>query len=132
MDLREHIRNISFLLFISLMFVSFQPAQAASARFSGAYLREMCSIDENGREKVPGGFTACQAYISGVLDYHNVLASMKLAPRVDICIPKDVKMWDLHKTVLIFLMKNNTHDAFVASPAVTMALHEKYPCARRK
>ncbi len=132
MALRSHIRHISFLFIVLVAITYSLPSNAATARFSGAYLREMCSIDKQGREKVPGGFTACQAYISGVVDYHNVLGSLNLAPRVDICIPDGVKMWDLHKTVLIFLNKTHTHDAFVAAPAVTMALHEQYPCAKKR
>ena len=88
----------------------------------------MCDIDKDGKEKVRGGFVACQAYISGVIDYQNVLQSLRLAPRVDVCIPESATMWELQKTVLLFLKSTNTHDSFVAAPAVAMALHKKYPC----
>lgn len=125
-------KRYALFLFLAVIFtlstIMPQKADATSARFSGAYLREMCSIDKNGRERVKGGFVACHAYISGVIDYQNVLQSLKLAPRVDVCIPDGVTMWDLQKTVLIFLSKTNTHDSFVAAPAVAMALHQKYPC----
>lgn len=104
------------------------PDGAQAARFSGKYLRQMCSVDEDGKEIVKGGHAACQAYISGVIDYHNILRSLRMAPKVNICVPESAKPSDLHKAVLVFLMKDRTHDGFVAAPAVTMALREKYPC----
>ena len=85
-------------------------------------------MDQKGRELVNGGHTACQAYISGVMDYHNVLQSLDIAPKVDICVPGDVSMNDLHMTVLKYLRSNGEHDDFIASPAVTMALYSVYPC----
>ena len=104
------------------------PYTAEAARFSGAYLHKICEKDAKGREMVKGGHTACQAYIEGVLDYHGVLQSLKIAPRVDICIPPTVKSGELHDIVLRFLETHTEHDAFIAAPAVTMALFEKYPC----
>jgi len=106
------------------------PAQAA--RFSGAYLYQLCSADAKGKEVVKGGHTACQAYIAGVLDYHTMLQSMKIAPNVNICIPDNVKISDLHAIVLRYLQTRKEHDAFVAAPAVTMALYQVYPCKSRK
>ncbi|HEY8190973.1 MAG TPA: Rap1a/Tai family immunity protein [Alphaproteobacteria bacterium] len=106
------------------------PAQAA--RFSGAYLYQICNMDKNGKEIVKGGHTACQAYIAGVIDYHTLLQSMKIAPKIDICIPTNTPSATLHAVVLKYLAKNNTHDEFVAAPAVTMALYGAYPCKRGK
>lgn len=128
MALKSKKRYVSLLIMVLVMLTLFMPDGAQAARFSGKYLRQMCSVDENGKETVKGGHAACQAYISGVIDYHNILRSLRMAPRVDICVPESAKPSDLHKAVLTFLMKDRTHDGFVAAPAVTMALREKYPC----
>lgn len=128
MDLRSQKRYALFFICMCVFSSFYQIPNAEAARFSGSYLREICNINKDGTEKVPGGHVACQAYIAGVIDYHNVLRSLNLAPRVDICVPENVKMWDLHKAVLIFLIRDRTHDGFVASPAVTMALRQEYPC----
>lgn len=99
-----------------------------AARFTGAYLLHLCEVDERGREKVKGGHTACQSYIAGVLDYHSALQSLKIAPKINICIPQSVKMADLHETVLHYLRVHGEHDGFIAAPAVTMGLYQRYPC----
>lgn len=104
------------------------PLRAEAARFSGAYLLQLCDMDGKGREKLKGGHIACQAYIGGVIDYHNVLQSLKIAPSVDICIPQETGSQELHAVVLAFLLRHTEHDSFVAAPAVTMALYEAYPC----
>ncbi len=104
--------------------------RAHAAKFSGAYLLELCSMDEKGNELVKGGHTACQAYINGVLDYHSVLQSLKIAPKVDICVPSDISSNQLHAAVLKYLQTNKQHDGFIAAPAVTMALYQAYPCRR--
>ncbi|MCB9991011.1 MAG: hypothetical protein H6867_06485 [Rhodospirillales bacterium] len=104
------------------------PVRADAARFTGAYLLQVCDMDEQGREKVKGGHTTCQSYISGVMDYHNVLRSLNIAPKIDICIPQSMTLNDVHDVVLRYLRKHGEHDAFIAAPAVTMALYEVYPC----
>jgi len=115
-------------VFISLFFICVLPAPVQAARFSGAYLYQLCQMDDDGNERVKGGHTACQAYIAGVIDYHTVLQSMKIAPKLDICVPEKTTSAQLHIIVLKYLEKNNTHDEFVAAPAITMALYEKFPC----
>ncbi len=112
------------LLAVSLLFSS--PSQAS--RFSGSYLLSICDVDIEGEELVSGGHIACQSYISGVLDYHNVLQSMNLAPKVDLCIPPEVSIKELHAIVLKFLKTHGEHDGFIAAPAVNMALYQVYPC----
>lgn len=113
---------------LTCVVLSCAPHPAHAARFTGAYLLHVCEIDAKGSEKVPGGHTACQAYIAGVLDYHSVLQSLKLSPKVDICIPQAVSMNDIHGVVLAYLRRHKEHDGFIAAPAVTMALYQKYPC----
>ncbi len=111
-----------FLFFAGFIF------PAGAAQFSGSYLLQVCEMDKKGKEKSEGGHATCQAYISGVIDYHNVLRSLKIAPKVDICIPQNVTLNELHSVVLAFLRSHGEHDGFVAAPAVTMALYEVYPC----
>lgn len=107
-------------------------SQAQAARFSGAYLMKICSVDSTGNETAPGAHAACQSYISGVIDYHNMLRSMKIAPAIDFCIPETVTLNEIHVKVLRYLEENAQHDAFVAAPAVLMALYSSYPCGSSK
>lgn len=116
------------LIVLAVLSFLFVPSHAEAARFSGAYLLQVCEKDEKGREKVPGGHATCQSYIAGVIDYHNVLASLKIAPKIDICIPQKTSFNALQDIVLNYLRKHGEHDSFVAAPAVTMALYEVYPC----
>lgn len=106
--------------------------RAAAARFSGAYLVKICGVDAQGNEIAPGAHAACQSYISGIMDYHNMLRSMKMAPDINFCIPESVTLNEVHLYVLEYLQRNPQHDAFVAAPAVLMGLYEKYPCGKRK
>lgn len=121
-----------FIVILFLIGCLALPTSAHAARFTGAYLLDICNMDEKGRETVEGGHSACQAYIAGVIDYHAVLQSMKIAPAIDICIPPEVKMYDLHRIILAYLRKHPEHDNFTAAPAVTMGLYEKFPCSRGK
>jgi hypothetical protein len=116
------------LIALSLFVMAGWSSPATAAQFGGAYLLHLCEKDAKGNEKVKGGHTACQAYIAGVIDYHNVLRSMKIAPKVNICVPDDANANLLHDTVLAFLRQSPEHDGFVAAPAVTMALYGRFPC----
>lgn len=100
----------------------------ANTQFSGAYLLHVCEMDAKGKEVIKGGHIACQSYIAGVIDYHRILQSMKLAPKIDICVPTKTSLNDVHKAVLAYLRKHKENDAFIAAPAVTMALYKLYPC----
>lgn len=117
------------IAFIAALFLL--PATAHAARFSGAYLYQLCQMDQDGKEVLKGGHTACQSYISGVIDYHDMLQSMKIAPKLDICVPENTSSAKLHAVVLQYLAKNNMHDQFTAAPAVLMALYQAFPCRRR-
>ena len=122
------------ILCIAIFLLSASPAnQAQAARFTGGYLIHMCSSDENGRELVDGAHIACQAYIAGVLDYHNLIRSLGTAPSVDFCIPEGVNMNTLQKNVLSYFIRNrHQHERFVAAPGVALALYSAYPCAKKK
>jgi hypothetical protein len=107
--------------------MSFSSAHAA--RFSGAYLMKICGVDDKGNEVAVGAHAACQSYISGVIDYHNMLRSMKIAPEIDFCIPESVTLNEIHLTVLKYLEKNPQNDSFIAAPAILLALFDRYPCS---
>ena len=116
-----------FLLCAVLILLVSAPAQAA--RFSGEYLLHVCASDKKGKEIVPGGHIACQAYIAGVLDYHNILTSMGASPSVDFCVPEGADMNTLQKKVESYVFLNRQeHIGFVAAPGVAMALYAYYPC----
>lgn len=100
--------------------------------FSGAYLFELCSKDENGKETVKGGHAACQAYIAGVIDYQDILISLGTRTSVDMCVPNTVKMNDLQDIVWEYLKINAQHDHFGAAPAVSLALSAVFPCQDKK
>ena len=123
-------RGVCVILTVLLLVLTVAPGGAHAARFNGKYLLQTCDIGPDGKELIPGGHAACQAYISGVLDYHAVLQSFKIAPKIDICVPEDVTMNNLHAIVLKYLKENTQHDGFIAAPAVTMALYQAYPCRK--
>jgi len=66
------------------------------------------------------------------LDYHNMLQSLGTSPNVDICVPAGMKLKDLQEIVWHYLDRNTQHDAFVAAPTVTLALHKIFPCKKAK
>ncbi len=122
-------RNLAVFLFIALMAVSHS---AQAARFSGEYLLQVCMSDKDGREIVPGGHAACQSYISGVMDYHNLIRSLGTAPSVEFCVPEETGLNELQRVVAAYLFKHKKqHGAFVASPAVALALYNSYPCGKK-
>ncbi|MGH1456956.1 MAG: Rap1a/Tai family immunity protein [Alphaproteobacteria bacterium] len=103
--------------------------QTHAAHFSGEYLHKVCSVDKAGKELIQGGKIACQSYIAGVIDYHNMLKSMDLTSDMNFCVPEDISLNELQLKVLFYLSKRNKlHRKFVAAPAVTMALYSFYPC----
>lgn len=119
--------RLSFVVGVFLCIAAIGEAQAA--KFSGSYLVHVCGYNEGGGETVEGGHIACQAYIAGVVDYHNLIRSLGSAPSVDFCIPEGVDVPDLQSVVLNYLKRNfANHDQFTAAPGVALALYEKYPC----
>lgn len=115
------------------MILCASPAQAQqSPQFSGAYLRELCKSKADGSETVTGGHTACQAYISGVLDYNGTLKALGTEPSLSICFPRPIPIADMQKIVLRYIERNPPVDAFAAAPAVIMALAEAFPCKQQR
>lgn len=120
------IKTRLFVFLFALYAATLQPAQAAI--FSGAYLMELCTRTVDGTETVKGGHATCQAYIAGIIDYHQLLRSLGTSPSVDFCVPESVKMNDLQDVVWTYLAQNAENDQFIAAPAVALALFEAFPC----
>ncbi len=121
----------SLISLLGLLALSLASPPVRAAQFSGDYLLAMCASDETGHELTNGGHIACQAYISGVIDYHNLIRSLGTAPGVDFCIPEDTGLDTVQKQVTAYLLKHKKqHGAFVASPAVALALLAYYPCQK--
>ena len=119
------------LCFAVFLMVGMSAAPAKAAFFSGRYLLHVCAMDENGKEITQGGHTACQAYIAGMIDYHNVLRSLGTAPSVDFCIPEKEKLVDIQKNVYRYFYYNQElHNEFIASPGLGLALARYYPCKK--
>lgn len=116
------------LLALSCLF----PANTMAAQFSGSYLLHICGVDKNGKELAPGGHIACQAYIAGILDYHNLQRSLGTAPTVDYCVPDEVNLKTLQSQVYSYVYRNQKqHNVFTAAPAVALALYTFYPCKKK-
>ena len=107
-----------------------QAKKQPGALVSGAYLYEICRRDAEGNEVVKGGHAACQSYISGIIDYHNLLRSLGTAPSLDFCVPNTTKKSDLQDIVWTYLGENDDHGPFIAAPAVSIALFEVFPCKK--
>ena len=124
-------RILCFAFFLPLCFCIFSTSfsKVYAAQFSGEYLIKVCSVDKEGRELVQGGQVACQSYIAGVIDYHNMLRSMNLTSNMNFCIPEGTSLNELQIRVLAYMYERaKLHRKFVASPGVAMALFENYPC----
>ncbi|MCI5060607.1 MAG: hypothetical protein MRY79_06000 [Alphaproteobacteria bacterium] len=121
-----------FAVFILLPQFSSAKEKKAGALISGAYLYELCKRNEEGGEDTPGGHAACQSYIAGLVDYHNLLQSLNIPPSVDLCVPATANLNDLQDIVWRYLERNAQHDAFIAAPAVSLALFEVFPCKKKK
>lgn len=125
-------RLFFFVLLIGFAFSLPVQAEKANALISAGYLHEICKRDDNGGETVENGHATCQAYIAGIVDYHNLLQSLGTSPNVDVCIPAGAKLKDLQDIVWRYLDRNAQHDTFIAAPAVTLALFQKYPCSKKR
>ncbi len=130
MQCSNSLRNkIRFILLVGLLVLCILPQRASAARFSGEYLINICALDRKGNEVIKGGQIACQSYLSGVIDYHNMLRSMELTSDMNFCIPSDVTLNALQLRVWLYMKRRaKMHRKFVAAPGVAMALFALYPC----
>lgn len=123
---------VLLIAFFMLNLSNAKAEQKPNPLISGAYLLEICKRDDNGNEVISGGHSVCQAYIAGVVDYHNLLTSMDTSPNIDLCVPPTAKLNDLQDIVWQYLEQNAQHDAFIAAPAVSLALYEVFPCKKKR
>ncbi len=120
---------LSICIVVCVFLVLVKPSNVSAAQFSGEYLIKVCSLNKYGGEVVKGGKIACQAYISGVIDYHNMLRAMDLTSDMNFCIPKGVSLNEIQTRVLSYMYKRaKLHRKFIAAPGVAMALFSTYPC----
>ena len=105
------------------------PAPVKAAQFSADYLMQICSSTVEGKELTKGGHAACQSYISGVLDYHQLIRSLGTAPSVDFCVPQGTSLRVIQDKIAAYLL-NNKHEQgeFIAAPGVALGLYQAYPC----
>ena len=95
---------------------------AAAAYITGSDLLKECSSD-NTKE-----LFGCMNYVAGVIDYQVMQQSLGTEPSVDFCLPDDLPLDKVSVTVMLYLRQSPQLGSFIAAPAVTMALHEAYPC----
>tara|TARA_R110001592_G_scaffold20926_5_gene84585 strand:- start:22346 stop:22717 length:372 start_codon:yes stop_codon:yes gene_type:complete len=120
---------VLFALILGASCLSLRASPVYAAQFSGEYLIKVCSVDKYGKEIITGGKIACQSYIAGVIDYHNMLRSMDLTSDMNFCIPKKVTLNEIQLRVLEYMYKRaKLHRKFIAAPGVAMALFSIYPC----
>ena len=130
-DSVRHSKRLAVVTLCLFALSLLMPAKANAARFSGEYLIKVCSMNKYGGEIVKGGKIACQAYISGVIDYHNMLRAMDLTSDMNFCIPADVTLNEIQTRVLAYMYdRAKLHRKFVAAPGVAMALFSIYPCGK--
>lgn len=98
-----------------------QPAQAAY--MSGSELLGHC------RGEKPAHVFSCMNYIAGVIDYHVMLQSLGVAPPATFCLPENLPLDEAAVKVMLYLQKTPQNGAFIAAPAVALALGEAWPCA---
>jgi hypothetical protein len=77
----------------------------------------------------PQDMQECVGYVEGVIDYHVMMQSLGTAPTIDFCLPEGVTGSQATVTVMKYLQRAPQNGDFIAAPAVTLALHERYPCA---
>lgn len=111
-------------LFCALLLLSARPA--AAAYVTGDDLLKLC-LSTRSADAV-----ACLNYIGGVVDYHVMMQSLGTTPTTDFCLPENMPLEKAAVTVFRYLKKSPQHGGFIAAPAVAMALHEAYPCRKKK
>lgn len=115
-------KKIAVTLICAAAFCLWLPKTGHAAYLTALDLMTMCNSGEKKHQEL------CASYIAGVVDYHRLIRSLGTAPTVDFCVPNGMKMEDVILHVTTYLKKQPQHDAFIASPAVALALYHYFPC----
>jgi Rap1a immunity proteins len=116
---------VTMLFFLGIASASTANA-AVGALMTGKTLALLCT------STVDKDQAACQSYIAGVVDYHNLLRSLGTAPTVNYCLPDSLTMAQTKNIVTRYIMSRAEHQDFIAAPAVAMALYNAYPCPKQR
>lgn len=115
-------KNFAITLICAAAFCLCLPKTSAAAYLTALDLMTICESGEKQHQEI------CASYVAGVVDYHRLIRSLGTAPTVDFCVPNNMKMEDVILHVTTYLKKQPQHDAFIASPAVALALYHYFPC----
>jgi len=119
----QSLKGFFLALSLSLALAGAGPAFAAQgALMTGNTLAVLCTSDKQ------DSLFACQSYIAGIIDYHHLIKGLGTAPSVDFCLPAGIKMAQIKDVVTAYIIRHTEHQDFVASPGVTMALFNAWPC----
>lgn len=117
-------KKIATLICCILMAAPDLALAQSSSYIRGVDLLSICRIERKDTE-------FCQSYVAGIIDYHNMLRTLKHEPAVKFCIPERFTLQQVTEIVLKDLANSPQHDHFTAAPAVTLALFKAFPCKRR-
>jgi len=123
MKISASILLIFLLLSFSLLSFPTAQAQAKAAYLTSNDLLVLCKSAKK------NDLVNCHGYMAGIIDYHNLVKTLGRAPSVDFCIPAQISIEQVTKTVLKYLAKSPQHDYFIAAPAVALALYKEFPCS---
>lgn len=118
-------------LVVLMVLMGFYAPSVNAARVTVSTLTQLCQSEQGsgGEETIPGGHAACKGYILGIIDYHTLYQSVGLTPGIDFCVPEKVENSDIQNVVDAFLNANSHHGEFLASPTVSLALSQAFPCS---
>ncbi len=125
------LRTIYHLFFgLSLVIFSFQGALAQHNNttnttpeiITGSKLVSLC----RGNNVVQT--EKCDGYVQAIVDYHNLIKSLGVAPSIDFCITPRATKAEKRDVVVEFLLEHPEHLSFIAAPGVATAFYVEYPC----
>lgn len=115
---------LAFLILLGMWLGCASPA--AAQIMTGADLVKSCDSTNMGKVH------RCIGYVAGVIDYQLMMQSLGTTPATDFCLPQNATIEAVTVNVVEYIRKSPYHQAFIAAPAVAMALQERFPCAKPK
>lgn len=114
-------RRIPLTVFLAAL-TALAAKPAAAIYMTAGELTQGCMAER------PKDISNCLGYIAGVIDYHVMLQSLGTAPTIDFCLPDNVSIEDAAVVVMTYLRAAPHNSAFIAAPAIPMALNATFPC----